>query len=104
MINNQENDYYCPKCKEKLGGDEEKLKSTINFVTKYYRLHGAPQHFAITLKRFKMEPCKFRGFRYSKNETIICYEHQLDLTKYFLSKLLFFSPHLIFHLETNPEE
>lgn len=89
MLNNHDNHYYCPECRKKV--EEDNLGDTINFVTKFYRLHCAPDHFAVSLKRFKMvSNGSFGGVSFAKNDSTVLYGLELDLTKYYLSKFGFF--------------
>ena len=83
LINNQEHNYNCEQCREDPDVD---MENDIRFLTKYYRLYSAPQHFTITLKRFK-HVSSYGGASFEKNDTQVNYGAILDLTKYFISKI-----------------
>lgn len=80
MLNNQDNNYQCAHCRKEID-----MGTNIRFITKFFRIHCAPKHLAISLKRFKMIPSQF-GASFEKNNSQVNYGLKLDLSKYILSK------------------
>lgn len=80
MLNNQDNNFECPECKETTD-----MKTDIRFITKFFRLMNPPAHFALQLKRFIMIPGALVA-TFEKDTTLVKYELTLDMTKYYLSK------------------
>lgn len=95
MLNNVDNFYTCPKCTEEVD-----LDKNIRFLTIFYRIYQPPDYLCISLKRFRQVTRGF-GISFAKDDRHVEFELELDISKYCLSKNLFF---LIIFLGKNDAE